>query len=52
MGILFLQSWYDEDKEILEAISKFHKYDIKTVEQYYKEMLDKLKEASEKNETL
>lgn len=52
MGILFLQSWYDEDNDIVEAISKLHKYNIKTVEQYYKEMLEKLEKDLKKHETL
>jgi hypothetical protein len=42
MGWLWFESWGKEDASIVEEIAKVHKYNIKTVAKYYREMLGKI----------
>ena len=42
MGMWLLESWGQEDASIVEEIAKVHKYNIKTVDKYYREMLEKI----------
>ncbi len=50
MGLWLLQSWGEKDSAIVEEIAKIHKYDIKTVDKYYKEMLEKIEKELKKYE--
>ena len=48
MGLLLLESFGTMDTEIIEAIAKEHKVDVKVVAEHYKEMLAKIKNETKK----
>lgn len=50
MGLWLLQSWVKEDASIVEEIAKVHKYNVKTVDKYYREMLEKIEKELKKYE--